>query len=214
MKKNKMMRLASGLLVAVLLTTCAISGTFAKYISTAEGSDSARVAKWSIKVEGTEIGVAGDTTVAFDLFATINDSNGSAETDVAAGTGDEHIIAPGTSGSFDIDIQNLSEVNAKYTIELSETNTGNIPLQYSVDGETWKDSIEELAMTDLTGVDIAMKIGTDTQTVYWRWVFDNEVTANGHAGQTNTTDTALGYGANSADIQVTITATITVEQVD
>ena len=46
MKKNKMMRIASVLLVAVILTTCAISGTFAKYVSSADSSDSARVAYW------------------------------------------------------------------------------------------------------------------------------------------------------------------------
>ena len=48
MKKNKMMRIASILMVATLITTCAISGTFAKYVTTAEGTDTARVAKWGI----------------------------------------------------------------------------------------------------------------------------------------------------------------------
>ena len=50
MKKNKMMRIASVLLVAVLLSTCAISGTFAKYVTTDSGSDSARVAKFAFTV--------------------------------------------------------------------------------------------------------------------------------------------------------------------
>ncbi|MFR0985955.1 MAG: hypothetical protein ACLSFZ_04975 [Frisingicoccus sp.] len=45
MKKNRMMRLASSLLVLTLLTTCVISGTFAKYTTQAGGSDTARVAK-------------------------------------------------------------------------------------------------------------------------------------------------------------------------
>ena len=58
MKKNTMMRVASALLVAVLLTTCAISGTFAKYVSSAETSDTARVAKWGW----------GTTSIAIDLF--------------------------------------------------------------------------------------------------------------------------------------------------
>ena len=55
MKKNKMMRIASVLLVAVLISTCAISGTFAKYVTRAEGTDTARVAKWGIllTVEGS-----------------------------------------------------------------------------------------------------------------------------------------------------------------
>lgn len=55
MKKNKMMRAASALLIAVLLTTCAVSGTFAKYTTSETGSDTARVAKWGVEVtaEGT-----------------------------------------------------------------------------------------------------------------------------------------------------------------
>ena len=50
MRKNKMMRLASGLLVAVLLTTCTISGTFAKYVTSAKADSSARVAKFGVEV--------------------------------------------------------------------------------------------------------------------------------------------------------------------
>ena len=48
MKKNKMMRLASVLLVLTLLSTSVISGTFAKYITTDSANDSARVAKWGV----------------------------------------------------------------------------------------------------------------------------------------------------------------------
>lgn len=50
MKKNKMMRIASVLLVAVILTTCAISGTFAKYVTEDSASDTARVAKFGVTV--------------------------------------------------------------------------------------------------------------------------------------------------------------------
>ena len=61
MKTNKMMRIASVLLVAVLLTTCSISGTFAKYVSQATGTDTARVAYW---------GWGGDSALIIDgLFA-------------------------------------------------------------------------------------------------------------------------------------------------
>ncbi|MBR6564968.1 MAG: hypothetical protein IKK71_05985 [Clostridia bacterium] len=209
MKKNTMMRIASVLLVVVLLTTSVISGTFAKYISTGVGSDIARVAKWSIEVEGTEIGVAGDTAVAFDLFSTVKDSNGTDdETDMNPADGT--IIAPGTSGSFAIDIENKSEVNAKYTIALTESNPKNIPLQYSVDGTNWKDSVAELTMDALTDQAIAMGTGVATKTVYWRWVFEG-TTPGAHAGQTDAADTALGYEGTAT---VTIQATITVTQVD
>ena len=51
MKKNIMLRLSAVLLVAVLLTTCVISGTWAKYVTTGSAEDSARVAKWGVTVE-------------------------------------------------------------------------------------------------------------------------------------------------------------------
>lgn len=55
MKKNTMMRLASFLLVAVLISTSAISGTYAKYVTADSGMDNARVAKWGVTatVEGS-----------------------------------------------------------------------------------------------------------------------------------------------------------------
>jgi hypothetical protein len=52
MKDNKMMRMASVLLVLALLTTCIISGTFAKYTSTSSREDTAKVAKWGVVVAG------------------------------------------------------------------------------------------------------------------------------------------------------------------
>ena len=44
MKKNKFLRLASFMLIACLATCCAVGGTFAKYVTSDNASDSARVA--------------------------------------------------------------------------------------------------------------------------------------------------------------------------
>ena len=57
MKKTKVMRLLSLLLVMTLISTCAISGTFAKYVTRASGEDQARVAKWGVlvSVEGDKL---------------------------------------------------------------------------------------------------------------------------------------------------------------
>lgn len=85
MKKNTMMRLASALLVLVLLTTCAISGTFAKYTSSANASDSARVAYW---------GWGFDDEIEFDLFADNYTDVVSSDT-----TTPVNVIAPGTAKS-------------------------------------------------------------------------------------------------------------------
>ena len=77
MKRNIMMRLASILLVAVLMTTGAVSGTFAKYTSQATASDSVTVAKWAFKVGTTDI--ATTKNFSFNLFTTINDTGNTAD---------------------------------------------------------------------------------------------------------------------------------------
>ena len=200
MKKNTFMRVASALLVAVLPTTCAIAGTFAKYTTEVEASATARVAKWAFTLEGASI--ANDFT--FDLFD-YTDGN----VDVNGLNDDAKVIAPGTTGEFAIDLTNNSEVNAQYTISFEETNANNIPLQYSLNGQDWVDSLAELTVTGIT--DVAINMGaSDTVTIYWRWVFEG--TTNGaHAGQTDVTDTTLGVDGTAT---VTIKATVLVEQVD
>lgn len=85
MKKNIMMRLASFLLVAVLISTSAISGTYAKYVTKAEGSDTARVAKFGVVVEAVSaiFKTQYDGTDAITVLSSTN----------------ENVIAPGTTGS-------------------------------------------------------------------------------------------------------------------
>lgn len=207
MNKNKLMRMACALLVVTLLSTCVISGTFAKYVSQTNGDDSVVVAKWSIvysengQEEGTQIAVSSKASkpeVDFNLFNTILDSNGQAETDVVANK-----IAPGTKGSFSFTIQNASEVTAAVSVAVTETNSSNIPLVFTM-GETTADSLEEL-LKDLGT--IAMNT-TKTYTVQWEWPFERK---NGDAS-----DTDLGIMAcdtNKAP-KYDVAATITVVQVD
>ena len=91
MKKNRMMRLASVLLVCVLLTTSVISGTFAKYTTTNTASDEARVAYW---------GFDAAANITFDLF----DVKTAGDTGVAA----DGLLAPGTERTI-----NFEFINAK-----------------------------------------------------------------------------------------------------
>lgn len=194
MKTNTMMRVASVLLVAVLLSTCAISGTFAKYTSTASGSDSARVAKWDFKVSGTTV---NSNTFTFDLFKTVNDTDGSAETDINPADGS--IIAPGTQGEFALVLKNDSEVTAQYAIDYTVTNTANIPVKFSVDGQNWDADLADVVAAETTK--LAAKTGTTTITIQWKWAIDGD----------NAADTALGLNGTA---QLTVEARVTVEQVD
>lgn len=192
MKKNKMMRIASVLLVAVLMSTCAISGTFAKYVTEATGSDSARVAKWDFKVNNT---TANSNNFTFDLFKTVNDSDGNAETDIKYTDGT--IIAPGTKGSFEIVLKNDSEVTAEYVIDYTVTNTNNIPVVFSLDGQDWKSNINELDVT--TPVTVAIDATAPTITVHWMWAFD---------GNNDEGDTTLGLAGEAVlKVDAKVTAT-------
>lgn len=193
MKKNRMMRLAAILLVCVLLSTSVISGTFAKYTTQASATDAARVAKWDIQINGSQM--QATHTFAFDLFNTIVDTkDGNGETDIKATDGS--IIAPGTKGQMSFTLKNDSEVTASYAIVFGMTETEDIPVQFSLTGEngTWTDDICNLNFN----VPIANIGDEQTVTVYWQWDFEGD-------------DTALGL--KGTDV-ITITATVTATQVD
>lgn len=192
MKKNMIMRFASLLLVVTLLSTCAISGTFAKYTSSATGSDSARVAKWSFKAGGADVATVDEFT--FDLF-----------------TGEDTIIAPGSTGSFELKLKNESEVNAKYSIDYTATQTNtpdsiNIPIKFCLTNSQtpsdWKENIDDL---DVTDVSLVKGSAETSVTVYWKWDTATDVS-----------DTALGVKSATAENSaptVTVSAKVTATQV-
>lgn len=132
MKKNRMMRLASGLLVLTLLTTCIISGTFAKYTTEAEGSDTAKVAKWGVTLK-----------VSSDLFANAYKDASVQYTEstatVKAKAENQNVVAPGTKGSG-LEIKNTAasepEVSYEMKIKLAD-DTAKMPnLKYTPTGGT------------------------------------------------------------------------------
>ena len=196
-RSSMMVRLVAVLAVTMMFTMCFVGGTFAKYTSSATGTDSATVAKWSFKVGETDI--ATTDTFTFDLFKTIKDSNGTDnESDMSPVDGT--IIAPGTQGSFDLVLTNASQVTAQYAIDYTVTNTGNIPVQFSVDGgTTWTNDLADVAASDSTK--LAANSGTTTITVQWKWVFDGN----------DANDTALGSAATAT---LTVAAAVTATQVD
>ena len=129
MKKNRMMRLASILLVCVLLTTSVISGTFAKYTTTGSTSDNARVAKW-----GVQINTEGDG------FFTTTYAKDSA-TDIANTVkADVDVVAPGTNaeGKAFFSLTGTPEVAVKVTFKV--TGAGGVDKATDVvlaAGEYW-----------------------------------------------------------------------------
>lgn len=211
MKKNKLTRLAILVLALAIGSMMIVSGTYAKYTSSITGTATGSVAKWSWTIGSDDITTVAEasTGFSFDLFDTILDSDiSTAEDDV-----DDDLIAPGTSGLFEISLTNNSEVNATYAIALEETsNTSNIPIEYSLDGtdNSWTDDVTDL---NATTADIDMG-DTETLSVYWRWAFTGAESESFTSTQTDVSDTALGFAANTSRPTVTVTGTITVTQVD
>lgn len=116
--KNKTMRLASALLVLVMLTTCVISGTFAKYVTEATGMDSAHVAYWGFTDPGE---------VEVNLFQK-HYYSGSTVT-VESGNNNGKLIAPGTENETQIvlkytegDFAEAPEVAYKFEIEVNDSD--------------------------------------------------------------------------------------------
>lgn len=188
MKKNKMMRAAAVLLVAVLLSTCAISGTFAKYTSTTTATSTATVAKWDVKLEDK----AFNETITFDFTETWTDTDTDSD-------GKNHVVekklAPGTAGSFDLRVTNASEVDAKFYMTFDFAELAGIPLEY-----TYKvDGVDYTPAAD-SWINIAMN-NSAVVTVTWAWPFESG---------DDVKDTNLGIAADTFDVS----ATLVMEQVD
>lgn len=117
MKKNKIMRLASILMVAALLTTCAVGGTFAKYTTQDSASDVARVAKW-----GVELQVVGNLYGDSYKDTIVTDSDASITVQTVDKTADA--VAPGTKNEngFTFSLKGQPEVDGEVTTTMKIQN--------------------------------------------------------------------------------------------
>lgn len=234
MKKNKMMRIASVLLVAVLLSTCAISGTFAKYVTENSSVSSARVAKW-----GVEIVAVGD---AFSTQYETHDNTAKAEIgghSVIASTEADgsrrNLVAPGTSGSLtNVKITGAPEVAVRITneatVSIGDKWTGAdgsyyCPLVITVNGTDYygmdytnaadyadavQNAIKTTANEYPANTDLST-IGENALSISWAWAFDENSDIE-HSKNTDENDTYLGTQAangNAAEVYISIKTVVT-----
>ncbi len=123
MKKNKMCRLSSVLLILVLLTTSVVGSTFAKYTTEGTAIDSARVAKWGVSITVDNQGEFFASTYAKDDNASGLTAANSVVAVTNAGGGQDKVVAPGTSGSTTFTIAGTPEVAFKLTADVDATST-------------------------------------------------------------------------------------------
>lgn len=207
MKKNNALRVAAGLVVAVLLSTCLVSGTYAKYTTHGASSDSARVAKFGVTVTPTN-GSMFSATYASDTASYTTGNTVSATTKV---------IAPGTSGNLTgVTLSGTPEVAVSVTNEANVRLTGwgnHCPLVVTVGDHdirctgtidefkaAIKSAIEEYHAEYAPGTDLSTK--TDAAPVVtWKWEYDTSDAQDAE-------DTTLG-NAGTADISIDIDTTVT-----
>lgn len=221
MKRNKLFLLGLFVVFAAVLSLSLVSSTFARYTTTNNGSDTARVAKW-----GVEITVGNFD--AFDAAYAKDDASATTISTVSVVAADsKNVLAPGTTRNLvGLDIAGAPEVAVRvtYAAELTLTNwkvggTDYCPLIFTVGTEEYyigKTGIEDVAQLK-AAVEAAIAeytaeydansdlSGAGAPVVSWKWEIDQATVP----GQTNEKDTALGNAATAATVTLTITATVT-----
>lgn len=188
MRTNKTLRIASVLLIAVLMTTCIIGGTFAKYTSNLAVTAKQGIATWNVTLDSNDLDTATEG-IQINLADTVLDTNGEAETDVKSG-----LIAPGTNGSFKIGIKNASQVKANAVLTLT---VPTLPT-----GMTLKNGATNLSagvQTVNVALDMEQSAATEVEFT-WEWVYDTET-----AGANDTND--LTFQGQTLSIPVAIAVT-------
>ena len=207
-KNNNSLKTFALLLLIVMLALILIASTYAKYTTKLTGSSDTTIAKWAWTINNNDVS-KDDTEFTFDLFKTIKDTDGGTEADVTT-----QKIAPGTKGSFSIEVTNASDVNAEYSLTLTETKATAVSsanIEYSIVGTDeatdWTDDIETFNLTDTSLNMNASK----TVTLYWRWAYSTTESQD-------TADTAVGFavaGATSeSDKSITVKAILNFTQID
>ena len=118
-RKNSTLRIAGGLLALVMVTSCFVGGTFAKYTTAADATESARVAKFGVEVSisGGAFKTSYNKDSATSIAETVVSSNG--DKLAAPGTQDENAVtftikgAPETAVRVQVGMDGMQDIVLK-----------------------------------------------------------------------------------------------------
>lgn len=121
----KKMSILAVLLVAVVVTTFSVSGTYAKYTSKIDTTDEARIAKWEfgaakVNDDNTTTALSTTQTNTIDLFASSYKWNGDKYVEAINKT--DKVVAPGTAGEYTFKLVGDMEVRYNLKFDLKVTN--------------------------------------------------------------------------------------------
>jgi hypothetical protein len=230
-EKNKnTFRVAALLLVACLISSVMLSGTFAKYTSEYAGQDTALVARWSFEALGGTLATEDPTEIKLALFDHVYNTH----INRTAADEETYIIAPGVSGDFTIQMAYLADVDADVKITFQESGDlsgQNFPIEYSADGgSTWVayDELAEEFIDQIITTGITEAVADDTftiasvddeetdainisQTILWRWPYyvddASDDVDTGLGADSNTQFSGVLATRTSYGIKVTVKAT-------
>jgi len=232
-KKNWTLRAAVLMFALVLITSCFVGGTFAKYVTSGSGTDSARVAKFGVTV-----------TASGDLFAKeyATDDQTVVGTIAKSVISTDKVVAPGTESNGDFVAATVTgtpevAVRVSYkldtaTLQLENWKDGDgqfyCPLVFKVktpDGNTVISGMEfqtaeamKAALVNAVaaytkdyapGTDLSGK-AAETLAISWEWPFETGTDADKPAN--NVKDTFLGDEAaagRAATVSLTLATTVT-----
>lgn len=241
-KTGKTMRVAGLLLALVLVTSCFVGGTFAKYVTSNGGQDHARVAKFGVNV-----------TAVGDVFAkeydakdpTVQGYDGQViAKSVISSDNTKKVVAPGTakSNALTVSVTGKPEVavEVKYEAHVTLNDAINTDHNWKLeDGSYYCPLVITVNDTKYNGLDYASatefenavegainsltknypantelsKSGSKGVAISWEWPFEGATGAKGTQSDLN--DTYLGdQAANGKAATVGIIVATTVTQID
>lgn len=189
MKKSKKIILVLVAIIAILVSFLG-GQAYAKYMSKVTGNGTAEIASWKFKVNENE-----EKMQTIALSSTINNLtlvNGK--------------IAPGTSGSFQINLDATgTDVGIFYTINFENETEKPTNLKFEYLGQTYK-SLDYLRNAIVGGINADSNEKTKTITIGWNWNFETGSTEE-EIEKNNKLDTEQSKYITDYSFDVVVTGT-------
>ena len=232
-KKNWTLRAAVLMLALVLITSCFVGGTFAKYVTSGSGTDSARVAKFGVTVtangtmfakeydtdDQTVVGTIAKSVISTDkVVAPGTESNGDFVAATVAGTPEVAVRVSYKLDTATLQLENWKDADGKFycplvfKVKTPDGNTVISGMEFQT-AEAMKAALVNAVAsytkdyapgTDLSGM------AADTLAISWEWPFETGADTDKPAN--NIRDTFLGNEAaagRAATVSLTLATTVT-----
>ncbi len=232
-KKNWTLRAAVLMFALVLITSCFVGGTFAKYVTSGSGTDSARVAKFGVTVtangtmfakeyatdDQTVVGTIAKSVISTDkVVAPGTESNGDFVAATVTGTPEVAVRVSYKLDTATLQLENWKDGDGKFycplvfKVKTPDGNTVISGMEFQT-AEAMKaalvNAVAAYTRDYAPGTDLSGK-AADTLAISWEWPFETGTDADKPAN--NVKDTFLGDEAaagRAATVSLTLATTVT-----